>query len=90
MRWLQYLRVRNSKYIQFKGLDNSRLHVAGRDSQQDDDTPNPQGSQVASVQICTGATVARRGLHPAGSIFQVAVGRSAKESVVHHIHIVDG
>ena len=32
MRWLQYLRVRNSKYIQFKGLDNSRLHVAGRDS----------------------------------------------------------
>ena len=32
MRWLQYLRVRNSKYIQFKGLDNSRLHVAGRDT----------------------------------------------------------
>ena len=32
MRWLQYLRVRNSKYIRFKGLDNSRLHVAGRDS----------------------------------------------------------
>ena len=33
MRWLQYLRVRNSKYIRFKGLDNSRLHVAGRDNQ---------------------------------------------------------
>ena len=38
----------------------------------------------------SGATVARRGLHPAGSIFQVVVGRSAEESVLHHIHIVDG